>query len=424
MTSYNGKSLTYDEIGNPLTYGTYSYEWAYGRQLSKVKNGSTEVATYQYNDEGIRTVKIVNGVRHEYDVVGGQINREVIHSSSSATSAVMKDIRYYYDAAGRPVAIRVITPDSNNELGYASITYFLQTNLQGDVVGIYNDSGTKIYEYAYDAWGNIIESASAPGYTASGNAAHAVNPFRYRGYYYDTETGFYYLQSRYYNPEWGRFLNADFAEVVGNENTLTDKNLYAYCDNNPVMRSDADGEFWHVIIGAAVGAVANVAGQIINDVTMSVLTGELYYSNWQTYAGAFAGGAVGGALLALTGNAATSDFASGFVSSATSMLLENATNESQYEAGEIITSSIQSGATSLFLGKIPSVKMEGVTAGKGNYSATFKGSMTRMKKGVTHRMSAQTVGKGIWSNIVSGAYSNVAGGAVSHLLDAKKMFYF
>lgn len=78
MTSYNGKLLTYDEIGNPLTYGNYSYTWKYGRQLSKVMNGSTEVDTYQYNDEGIRTVKIVNGVRHEYDVVGGQINREVV----------------------------------------------------------------------------------------------------------------------------------------------------------------------------------------------------------------------------------------------------------------------------------------------------------------------------------------------------------
>ena len=78
MTSYNGKSLTYDAIGNPLTYGTYSYEWAYGRRLSKIKNGSTDIASFQYNDEGIRTVKIANGVRHEYDVVGGRINREVI----------------------------------------------------------------------------------------------------------------------------------------------------------------------------------------------------------------------------------------------------------------------------------------------------------------------------------------------------------
>ena len=138
-------------------------------------------------------------------MVGGQINREVIRSSSSATSAVMKDIRYYYDAAGKPVAIRAFTRTSSTA-NFTDTIYYLQTNLQGDVVGIYNASGTKIYEYAYDAWGNIIKSSQV---ATGGSDAHAVNPFRYRGHYYDTETGLYYLQSRYYNPEWGRFLNAD-----------------------------------------------------------------------------------------------------------------------------------------------------------------------------------------------------------------------
>ena len=179
----------------------------------------------------------------------------------------MKDIRYYYDAAGKPVAIRAFTRTSSTA-NFTDTIYYLQTNLQGDVVGIYNASGTKIYEYAYDAWGNIIKSAQV---ATGGSDAHAVNPFRYRGYYYDTETGFYYLQSRYYNPEWGRFLNADFAEVIGNESTLTDKNLYAYCDNNPVMRSDADGEFW---ISALIKVGIGVGSQYIADVVSNAIAGK------------------------------------------------------------------------------------------------------------------------------------------------------
>jgi YD repeat-containing protein len=122
----------------------------------------------------------------------------VIRSSSDESSPVLKDIRYYYDASGKPIAIRVFARNNANEsFPEDGDIYYLQTNLQGDVVGIYNASGTKIYEYAYDAWGNIIKSAQV---ATGGSAAHAVNPFRYRGYYYDTETGFYYLQLRYYNP--------------------------------------------------------------------------------------------------------------------------------------------------------------------------------------------------------------------------------
>ena len=129
------------------------YDWKYGRQLASISNSSTGLlVTYQYNDEGIRTVKTVNGVRHEYDVVGGQINREVIHSSLDASSPVLKDIRYYYDAAGKPVAIRVFARNNANEsFPEDGDIYYLQTNLQGDVVAIYNQSGTKIYEYAYHA---------------------------------------------------------------------------------------------------------------------------------------------------------------------------------------------------------------------------------------------------------------------------------
>ena len=209
MTSYNGKSLTYDEIGNPVTYGTYEYDWTLGRRLSGISEETTGTIAYcWYNDEGIRTVKVANGVRHEYDVTGGQINREIIRSSGSASSAVMKELRYYYDASGRPVAIRAFTC-ANGAAAFTEKIYYLQTNLQGDIVAIYNDSGTLIGSYTYDAWGNCTATVESGNTSIENSIVKNYNPFRYRGYYYDYETSMYYLQSRYYVPAWGRFLNAD-----------------------------------------------------------------------------------------------------------------------------------------------------------------------------------------------------------------------
>lgn len=253
LTSFNGSAITYDEIGNPLTYGAYSYTWSNGRQLESVYQVFPYVnTTYQYNDEGVRTSKIVSGVKHEYTVSGGRINREVVYSSNG--QYVTRDIRYYYDAAGNPISIRAFTRSSSTA-AFTDTMYYLLTNMQGDVVAIYNANGERIFEYVYDAWGNILRSKQV---ATGGNVANSVNPFRYRGYYYDTETGLYYLQSRYYNPEWGRFLNADNATIITDTGTISDKNMFAYCDNNPVMRTDENGEFWNVLIGAGIGALINV----------------------------------------------------------------------------------------------------------------------------------------------------------------------
>ena len=113
--------------------------------------------------------------------------------------------------------------------------YYYVYNLQGDVVGLVDKTGTTMVTYKYDVWGKP-ESTTGPMATTLGVA----NPFRYRGYYYDTESGFYYLQSRYYDPEVGRFLNAD--GILGANQDILSYNLYAYCSNNPVNLSDPTGE--------------------------------------------------------------------------------------------------------------------------------------------------------------------------------------
>ena len=109
-------------------------------------------------------------------------------------------------------------------------------------------------DYHYDAWGNH-QTVSGAVTSTVGN----LNPLRYRGYVYDTETELYYLQSRYYNPNWGRFINADSESVLAASpgNATWDKNLFAYCDNNPVSRKDDGGAIWHVVIGAAVGGLVS-----------------------------------------------------------------------------------------------------------------------------------------------------------------------
>ena len=127
--------------------------------------------------------------------------------------------------------------------------YIYVKNLQGDVLHILDNMGNVVVSYAYDAWGKV--------YSVTGSLADTlgtINPIRYRSYYYDNETGFYYLNSRYYNPEVKRFINAD--GVIGANQDLTSYNLYAYCGNNPINRADSEGQAWWHIALACVAVVA------------------------------------------------------------------------------------------------------------------------------------------------------------------------
>ena len=170
-------------------------------------------------------------------------------------------------------------------------------NLEGDGTQRRSVCGTVLVEYAYDAWGNVLDISGTYASTPGQN-----NPIRYRGYYYDSGTSLYYLNSRYYDSAVGRFMNADsFDTLIATPKQLTDKNLFTYCDNNPIVRIDEGGEFWNWVIGASVGAIVGVAGQFVSDLVTSALNQKLTFSNWQTYAGAFVGGDVGGAMAKVGG---------------------------------------------------------------------------------------------------------------------------
>ena len=190
----------------------------------------------------MRISKTVNGVVHEYIYDG-----DLLISEQFGDTLLI----YVYDEAGSPIGFKYRTT------GYAIgafDSYVFGKNLQGDIVAIYNTSGTSVATYKYDAWGNVI---SATGTMAS------VNPFRYRGYYYDTETGFYYVSSRYYDPEVGRYLNAD-SVMAGVGGSVQGYNLFAYCFNNPVNMSDSSGHWPQWIKDAANWVNNNIVQPVAN----------------------------------------------------------------------------------------------------------------------------------------------------------------
>ena len=178
----------------------------------------------------MRATKTVNGEKYTYQYLNGKL----IHETRGE-----KSFHYYYDANGYFTAIKYrLTPDGQDYAYYAS------HNWRGDVVGLYNGNGELVAKYDYDTWGKVksVKDASGNGIIDQNHVGN-LNPFRYRGYYYDKETQLYYLMSRYYDPVTHRFLNADGYFQAGN--SILDVNMNSYCRNNPVNYSDSTGTSCH-----------------------------------------------------------------------------------------------------------------------------------------------------------------------------------
>ena len=187
LTAFNGQSITYDEIGNPLSYyngSRYTFTWN-GRELATAVKGSTSVS-YKYGADGLRTQKEVGSTTYNYYYADGLLIRQTWGTNY---------MDFLYDET-----------NSAYSFIYNGAQYYYVKNLHGDVVKILNDSGNLVASYFYDAWGKV---------TNSGNIIGLYNPIRYRGYYYDIDTGFYYLQSRYYDPVVKRFISADDESLIG-----------------------------------------------------------------------------------------------------------------------------------------------------------------------------------------------------------------
>ena len=257
LISCDGQSITYDAQGNPTSYLGHTLTWEKGRQLKSFDN-----TQYTYNANGIRTSKTVNGVEHTFVLDGTKILKE---SWNGNTIIPMYD-----------------NEDAVCGIQYNGEPYYFFKNLQGDIIAITDKDAKVVAKYSYDAWGvcTISQDSSDCGIAA-------VNPFRYRGYYYDIEIGLYYLQSRYYNPTVGRFVNSDAMEYIYYEGQNIGTNVFAYCENDPVNNMDPNGTFTLfacIIIGVIVGAVAGA-------VASKMIYGKV--NGWWVLGGAVIGGVLG-----------------------------------------------------------------------------------------------------------------------------------
>ena len=172
------------------------------------------------------TLASTETVTHEYLTQNGKVARETIRQSVGGTVLSTKTLDFFYDDSGRPFAFNYSVD------GDIASTYYYILNLQGDVVQIIDANGVLQAEYVYSPWGEVI--------SAEGDLAE-VNPLRYRGYYYDSETGFYYLRSRYYDPENHRFINADTYASTDSSDAIA-CNMFAYCLGTPILLQDPDGK--------------------------------------------------------------------------------------------------------------------------------------------------------------------------------------
>ena len=207
LTAVNGNAIRYDAIGNPLSDGTWTYIWQNGRQLQKMQKAGV-TAEFVYNADGLRVQKTVNGVATKYTLHG----KNIVHMTSGTD-----ELHFFYDAQNRPAIVV-----------YNDVPYAYVKNLQGDIVAILDENGNTVVSYGYDAWGAPLWCTGELAETLG-----KVQPFRYRGYVYDEETGLYYLRSRFYNSSLCRFIDMDCLIHSGN--------TFAYCCNSPASMHDVCG---------------------------------------------------------------------------------------------------------------------------------------------------------------------------------------
>lgn len=290
LVSYNDELIKYDSLGNPTTYRNNNLVWSHGRQLDKFND-----IEFKYNANGIRTSKTVNGKKTEFYLDGSKLlaqsdgNILLFHYGNEGI------VGFTYQGVGE---------------------YYYKKNILGDILAIFDKNGQEIAKYDYDAWGNhkiyvldngqFVDISIQTSYTQDGlnnKAIALLNPFRYRGYYYDTETNLYYLNNRYYDPEIGRFINTDDILVLETtKEVFNGLNLYAYCFNNPINTSDENGDMpkWLRWLISGIIAIVIIAAVIVVSVATAGLgtavAGALGGGVAATIFGSAVGGAVTGAI--------------------------------------------------------------------------------------------------------------------------------
>jgi len=270
LTKYNDIPIIYDNVGNMLSFGSKQYTWCCGTKLKSFNdNINNKFVEYEYDVNGLLLTKNVGELSHKYYYENGVLILEKIGDNV---------LYFMYD-------------NSDNLIGFKlnDTTYYYKKNNLEDILGIYDNSYNLVVSYEYDSWGNVIAYDINGSIITDNNHIGILNPYRYRSYYYDNDLGMYWLQSRYYNPQICRFINID-SQI---SNDILGDNLYLYCGNNPINRSDNSGRgfFSRIICGAVVGGVIGVAAKVAANAVSGKKLNE-------GIIGAFVGGAVTGAIVA------------------------------------------------------------------------------------------------------------------------------
>ncbi len=262
LVSYGDTQITTDALGNPtntflkLFNGDTSVgtlEWN-GRQLTAVNAGDQRFE-YTYNSDGQRTMV--------KSYVDNELEQTFYYfwENQKLMGYIVKDA-----TGSDKYIIKMLYDNSDDSIGYElydsaedeTETMYFQKNLQGDITGVYNFNYGELLTYTYDAWGNVtVENPTfSVDQVISTVDALLYAPITYRGYMYDVYTGLYYHQSRYYNPAYGRFLNVDDTDILEvTQGTSLGANLFAYCNNNPVMNVDYSGESSLIFVGGGLASV-------------------------------------------------------------------------------------------------------------------------------------------------------------------------
>lgn len=279
LTSYGNTAITTDAMGNPLNSISHdingdevngALEWN-GRQLSAVEfNG--ERCEYYYDSNGMRTTVKKYGNDNNLDQIYRYFwenNKLIGYMITDSNGNIDIIIKMLYDDTGETIGYHYTNLDQDITLPL----YFVK-NLQGDIIKVTDEAGEELVTYHYDAWGNVTPTPAGDNLEEAVIAVLAIafTPITYRGYMYDPFTGLYYLQSRYYNPTYGRFLNSDSTEILNETaGTIHGTNLFAYCNNNPIMNVDYSGKNPLAILGGVAAVLGTIFTYIVLIITFLII---------------------------------------------------------------------------------------------------------------------------------------------------------
>lgn len=247
LIRFNDKIITYDGIGNPLSIGEATLKWNMGRRLIEYTKNNNNIK-FEYDYDGYRTKKVVNNLITKYCYEDSKL---ILENKNGEI------LRYIYDEVSGLIGFIY-----NDEM------YYYKKNNQNDIIGILNENLLEVVSYNYDSWGKLL---NVSGTTPENYDIGLLNPFRYRCYYYDSETELYYLKDRYYSPTIRRFLNMDV--VLNSESTVDGFNLYAYVTNNPINKFDPNGNF------SLFNGIKNAINKVVKAATTIVKTVKKYVAS-------------------------------------------------------------------------------------------------------------------------------------------------